>query len=511
MPKVSTDRCMSSATPMSEIPGVVARCRATFRKGALRTIDQRKAALRQLKLLLEEHEVALCDALKADLGKSHYEAMATEVLLVKTDVIHALDHLSSWAKPTPADREGIQLLDPARIHHDPFGACLIIGAWNYPVQLVLLPLVGALSGGNTVVVKPSEVSPHTAALLAKLLPTYFSNGIVQVVLGAVAETSALLEAKWDHIFYTGSGAVGRIVATAAAKHLTPVTLELGGKSPCIVDETANVDVAARRIMWGRFMNAGQTCIAPDYLLVHPAVKAQLIQSLRTARDEFMGPDPKACTDYARIVNERHFERVRKLLAFGTIVVGGEIDAATNFIAPTVLDKVAVDSPLMTEEIFGPLLPIVEFRTADEAINFVNDRDKPLALYVFSTRKDFIKRVLDETTAGGVTINDTLMHTSVAGLPFGGVGPSGCGCYHGKHSFDNYTHRKAVLVKNPGLERVNRVRYPPYSPWKLSVLKAVMAKSKERGPVSLSTIVAIGALAFAGRYAWNWWSAQHGAL
>jgi aldehyde dehydrogenase (NAD+) len=347
-----------------------------------------------------------------------------------------------------------------RVVREPLGVVLVIAPWNYPVHLALLPVIGAIAAGNCVVVKPSEVSAHTSATLARLVPEYLDPDCIAVVEGGVRETTALLERRFDHIFYTGNGNVGRVVMGAAAKHLTPVTLELGGKSPVIVADDADLDVAARRIAWGKFLNAGQTCVAPDYALVARSVKDELIDELARSVTEFYGTDPKGSPDYARIVNDRHFHRLDALLGDGAHAVGGDTDPEQRYIAPTVLDHVAVDAPVMEDEIFGPLLPVLPVDDVDEAIGFVNERPHPLALYLFSRSNAVRDRVVASTTSGGVGVNATVLQTAVPPLPFGGVGASGTGAYHGRAGFETFSHRKAVLAKSTRVDP--RLAYPPYS-------------------------------------------------
>ncbi len=328
--------------------------------------------------------------------------------------------------------------------------------------------MGAIAAGNTAVVKPSEVSAATSAIIARLVPKYLDRDAVAVIEGGVPETTALLAQRFDHIFYTGNGTVGRVVMKAAAEHLTPVTLELGGKSPCIVDEDVDLDVAARRIVWGKFFNAGQTCVAPDYLLVHERVKPRLIDKLRQMVTEFYGDDPKQSRDYGRIINERHHARLSKLLASGKPVLGGQTDEQARYIAPTVLEDVSPDAPIMQEEIFGPILPVLTVPNVESAIEFVNRRDKPLALYVFTNDKQTAERVIERTSSGGACVNDCVSHLVPPELPFGGVGPSGMGAYHGKAGFDTFTHKKSVLDKATKLDAP--LRYPPYADQKLKWVK-----------------------------------------
>jgi aldehyde dehydrogenase (NAD+) len=344
----------------------------------------------------------------------------------------------------------------------------VIAPWNYPVQLLLCPMVAAIAAGNCVVGKPSEVSMHTSATLARLVPEYLDPDCVAIVEGGVDETQALLAEQFDHIFYTGNGQVGRVVMEAAAKHLTPVTLELGGKSPVIVAADADLDVAAHRVAWGKFLNAGQTCIAPDYALVAREVEQPFVERIAQVVKEFYGPDPKASPDYARIVNDRHFRRLEALMDDGTAVLGGEVDAEQRYIAPTVLREVAPDAPVMAEEIFGPLLPVLAVDDVDEAIQFVNDRDRPLALYVFSGSGAVRDDVLARTTSGGAGVNATVLQVAVPDLPFGGVGASGMGAYHGRAGFDTFSHHKAVLKKSTRLDP--KFAYPPYTKRKARILR-----------------------------------------
>jgi aldehyde dehydrogenase (NAD+) len=357
------------------------------------------------------------------------------------------------------------------VYREPLGVVAIIAPWNYPFQTAVLPLVGALAAGNCVVVKPSEIAPHTSALIAKWLPRYLDPRAVRVFEGGVPETTALLREKWDHIFYTGNGTVGRIVMEAASKHLTPVTLELGGKSPAIVDETADLDTAARRIVYGKFFNAGQTCVAPDYVLVHHEVHDALVNRMVSAIREFYGDDPKQSPDFARIINERHHARLTRLLEGADVVTGGESDVSEKYVAPTILRNVRETDAVMQEEIFGPILPVISVPDVGAAIAFVNRGDKPLALYCFSTSESAQDRVLAETSAGGTTINHVWLHVGVPSLPFGGVGGSGTGAYHGRHSFETFSHRRGVL-KKPTLSDPPLL-FPPYAPWKLRWIRRLL--------------------------------------
>ncbi|MEW2066901.1 aldehyde dehydrogenase family protein [Streptomyces sp. NPDC007346] len=438
------------ATPTeapSETPAeLVARLRATFRTGRTKDLAWRTGQLERLRALLTEHGDDLADALHADLGKSRKEAYRTEIDFTVRETDHTLEHLAEWLRPEPAPVP--PHLAPtgatAQTVLDPLGVVLVIAPWNYPVQLLLAPVVGALASGNCVVVKPSELAPATSAALARLLPRYLDTDAVGVVEGAVEETTALLEQHFDHIFYTGNGKVGRIVMTAAAKHLTPVTLELGGKSPAFVDRDTDLKTVAGRIASGKFINAGQTCVAPDYVLTDPETAPALAKALAAAVEGLYGEDPAEHPEYGRIVNERHFDRLTGLLDSGRTVTGGAHDRDTRYIAPTVLADVAPDAPVMGEEIFGPILPLVTVDGLDGAIGFINDRDKPLALYAFTDSPAVRERLLAETSSGGVGMGLPLAHLTVSDLPFGGVGESGMGNYHGRYSLETFSHRKAVL-------------------------------------------------------------------
>ncbi|MEU6773561.1 aldehyde dehydrogenase family protein [Streptomyces sp. NPDC046759] len=434
--------------PAIEQPAdLVARLRATFATGRTKPVEWRTGQLRRLRALLTERGADLAAALKADLGKSGTEAYRTEIDFTVREIDHTLEHLADWLRPEPAPVPAHLGADAtAWTQYDPLGVVLVIAPWNYPAQLLLAPMVGALASGNAVVAKPSELAPATSAALAELIPAYLDTDAVAVVEGGVPETTALLAERFDHIFYTGNGTVGRIVMRAAAEHLTPVTLELGGKSPVFVDRDADLDVVADRLARGKFLNAGQTCVAPDYVLTDPDTAAALEPALVRAVEALYGTDPAQAPEYGRIINERHFDRLSGLLGSGRIAVGGETDRDAKYIAPTVLVDVDPASPVMQEEIFGPILPVVTVAGLDEAIGFINDRDKPLALYVFSESEGTRARIAAETSSGGLGHGLPLAHLTVSDLPFGGVGESGTGSYHGRYSIETFSHRKAVLQK-----------------------------------------------------------------
>ncbi|EKG05717.1 aldehyde dehydrogenase family, putative [Trypanosoma cruzi] len=460
-------------TPIEKIPLVVSRCRNGFRTGVMRSIEQRKKILLSFLRMLDENEEVFCRAVHSDLRKHPNETKFAELSVLRVEAHHFLQHLDEYALPEKPQMEGIFRLEECEIRRDPLGVVLVIGSWNYPLLLTLLPIVGALAAGNTVVAKPSDLAPASADIMHELLLKYIPDSIVGLVKGGVTETTQLLEERFDHIFYTGNSRVAKIIMTAAAKQLTPVTLELGGKTPVIVDASceSNLGVVARRIMWGKVLNAGQTCIAPDYVLVHRQIQTKLIEALKEARDEMMGANPlQNQEDYSAIVNTDHFDRLVGLLKGGTLVFGGEMDKVNRTIAPAVLTDVQLEHPIMTEEIFGPLLPLLPFDTANDVFQFLGPREKPLALYIFADDKRFISNVVENTFSGGVLVNDVVVHVAPSGLPFGGVGHSGMGAYRGKFSFETFSHKKPVMQRKMGLEFLNAPRYPPYTLDKFRVFR-----------------------------------------
>ncbi|MER6345238.1 aldehyde dehydrogenase family protein [Streptomyces sp. NPDC001595] len=456
-----------------DIPGTVIRLRATFDSGVTRPAAWRRRQLHALRRLLRNHTPAIEEALYDDLRKGRTESHLTEIGGVLAEIEHALRHLDRWMRPR---RVAVPMnIKPAtaRIHPEPLGVCLIIAPWNYPLTLTLNPLVGALAAGNATVVKPSELAPATSRLLADLLPRHLEA--VAVVEGAVEETTLLLAQRFDHIFYTGNGTVGRIVAAAAAKNLTPVTLELGGKSPVFIDETADMTVTARRLAWGKFTNAGQTCVAPDYVLVTDAARDSLLAALPKAIHQMFGTNPRTSADYGRIVNDRHFQRLTGLAAQGDLLTGGVFDAGERYIAPAVLTDVPPEAPVMTEEIFGPILPVLTVRDVHEAIDFITARDKPLSLYAFTRDKAARQALVEKTSSGAVVHNAPMIHLGVPNLPFGGVGESGMGAYHGKTSFDTFSHRKPVLSK-PTRPDTLRLIYAPHTSRSFSLIAKAVSRT-----------------------------------
>ena len=451
---------------------LVADLRRVFDRGTTAPLLWRQRQLDGLVALLTEGEEELVAALYADLGKSADEAFTTEIGFTLQGVRHLQRGLRGWLRPRRS-WPGLALA-PAQAWTmlEPLGVVLVIAPWNYPLHLTLAPLAGALAAGNAVVVKPSELAPATSATLARLLPQYLDRNAVRVVEGAAEETGVLLAERFDHVFFTGGERVAHIVAEAAAKHLTPTTLELGGKSPVFVDSGVDLDVVARRLAWGKFTNAGQTCTAPDYVLATPAVAEALAARLEATVREFFGADPQRSGDFGRIVNERHLERLRGLLGSGRAQFGGKVDVADRYLAPTVLREVAPDSPVMSEEIFGPILPILEVADAAEAIAFIRARPKPLALYVFSERREVQQAFLRRVSSGGVGINLTLAQITAPELPFGGVGASGMGAYHGEHSVRVFSHEKSVVRKPTAPDTMGLV-YPPVAERTRALLRRIL--------------------------------------
>ena len=441
------------------IPMIVAAQRAFFATHATRDLSWRLAALDKLEKAILAFEARLTQALHADLRKCAFETYVTEIGQVLGELRLHKRKLRAWARPQRVPGVLTNFPSSNQILREPYGLALIIAPWNYPFYLVMNPLVGALSAGNCAVLKPAEYTPHTSAAIAELIRETFPPEYVTVVTGGTEENQALLDERFDHIFFTGSTSLGRIVMEKAARHLTPVCLELGGKSPCIVDRDADLAVAGRRIAWGKFLNAGQTCVAPDYVLVHQDVKDALVAELKKAIRQMYGEDPRTSPDYPRIINGQRLTHLKRLMQDGAILSGGTCVEAERYLAPTLMDGVRPEDPIMQEEIFGPLLPILTFATLGEAVTFVNARPKPLALYYFSSSRHSQELVLAQTSSGGACLNDTVCHLGNHHLPFGGVGSSGMGGYHGWHSFDAFSHRRGVLSKPTWIDLP--LRYAPY--------------------------------------------------
>ena len=440
-----------------------------FRNGFTKPVEFRIKQLQKLKQLLKENETELIDAVYKDFRKSPFETFGTEIGLILNEINYAVKNIYKWVKPKHVPTALVNFPSKNYILKEPFGSVLIIAPWNYPVQLCLLPLVGALAAGNTAILKPSELTPNTSDVIARLIKNYFQPEIVTTVLGGVEESKALLDLNFNYIFFTGSTKVGKKIMESAAKRLIPVTLELGGKSPCIVDETANLEVSAKRIVWGKFVNAGQTCIAPDYLLVHTSIKEQFLHELKKAILSLYGENPSLSDDYPRIINQAHFNRLATFLNNGSLVIGGKTDSSSNYISPTILSDITWDDPIMEDEIFGSILPVLTFSDIDDAISQVLKTPRPLALYLFTNSLNVEQKVLEQISFGGGAINDTIAQFGNHRLSFGGVGASGFGSYHGKASFDSFSHQKSIMKKNFFLD--NPLRYAPYD-GKIKWLKTI---------------------------------------
>jgi len=457
-------------TTTTTIPDALQRLRTTFATGKTRPLEWRLKQLSELERMLREHEADFAAALQADLHKCAFETALSELGFVASEAKYARKHLRRWARAKRVSTPMMALPGRSYIQPEPKGVVLIIAPWNYPLSMVCAPLVGAIAGGNCAVLKPSEVTTHTSAALARFIPRYLDNDAFAVIEGGVEETTELLENHYDHILYTGNERVARIVMTAAAKHLTPVTLELGGKSPCLVDKSADLEVAASRIAWGKFINAGQTCVAPDHVLVHKSVAAQFADILATKIKEFYGEDPSQSPDYCRIASERHTARFARLLEGQQIHTGGQVDVATRYVAPTIVLDPDPASELMQEEIFGPVLPIITVDDMHHAIQFVADRPKPLALYLFTKSEALEEAVLDRLSAGSVCINDAVIFMVSPELPFGGIGNSGMGRYTGWYGFETFSHMKPVMKRSFRFDAP--LRYPPYTDVKRKIMELV---------------------------------------
>lgn len=458
----------------------VQTARKAFNTNRTRSLKFRREQLLKLQRMYQETADEMVEALLKDLRKPKHEAFATEIDFLINDVKNLLLNFKSYTKSEYPSKPLANFFDTVEVKKDPYGVVLIIGAWNYPIMLSLLPLAGAITAGNCVIIKPSELAPATADFVYRTIPKYLDEECYQVFIGGVQETTELLQERYDYIFFTGSPMVGKIVNQAAAKYLTPVTLELGGKSPAYIDDGTNIELTARRLLWGKLVNAGQTCVAPDYVLCSKNTQEKLLDAAGKIIKEFYGDDVQKSKDLCRIINDRHFNRLINLLSNSNVAFGGDYDPHERYIGPTILTGVKTNDPVMQEEIFGPILPIVNVESVYEAIAFINSNEKPLALYIFSNNQKNIDLILDSTSSGGVTVNDTLMHVVCESLPFGGVGNSGMGAYHGFKSFDTFSHKKSVLRKNfnPFLEKAQSIKYPPYSEKKTKYVAMVNAKRRE---------------------------------
>lgn len=440
-----------------------------FNSHKTKDLNFRKNQLKKLKQLVKDHEQLLYEAIFKDFGKSEFETFGTEISFIYKDIDYYLKNLNSFAKPKKTSTNIVNQLGSSKIYQEPLGNCLVIGAWNYPYQLTLTPAIAAIAAGNTCFLKPSELPENTMKAMAKLINENFDSEFLYVVEGGVEETSEILKLRFDKIFFTGSPRVGKIVYKAAAEHLTPVTLELGGKSPAFVTENADLEVAARRIVWGKFINAGQTCIAPDYLYVHENIKQKFTEKLISEIKKRNYHE--TAEHYCQIINERNFERLEKMIDQEKVIYGGKTSRERRYIEPTVLDQITWEDTIMQEEIFGPILPILSYKNLRESIQKVIKGEKPLSAYIFSNNSEEQNMILEHLSFGGGCINDTLMHISNDYLPFGGVGNSGIGNYHGRYGFETFSHQKSILDKSIYLEP--ELKYPPYTEGKLKILKKLL--------------------------------------
>lgn len=442
---------------MDHIGNLMENQRTFFQSGETLDYSYRLEQLKSLKNMLKKYEHEIYQALKQDLNKSANETLTTELGFLYTEIDVAVKQLKNWMEPEKADAPITHKGTKNYIYKEPYGVSLVIAPWNYPLQLAIAPAIGAIAAGNTVILKPSEFTQATSELLAEMIGDTFNNACFSVVEGAKEVSQQLLEQQFDYIFFTGSSAVGKIVMQQASKHLTPVTLELGGKSPAIVDKDANIDLAAKRIAWGKFTNAGQTCVAPDYLYIHEKVKPKFVKSMKKYMKKFYSKSPLENKDYNRIVHDNHFNRLKNFLFDGEVIYGGNTNEDKLSIEPTIIDNITWDDPIMQEEIFGPLLPIMTFKDLDGVISKLKNLDKPLALYLFSEDEKAQKNVIENVSFGGGCINDTLYHLANPYLPFGGVGSSGMGAYHGKYSFDTFSHSKSIMKQTTKFDIP--LRYP----------------------------------------------------
>lgn len=457
---------------MNDIKSVFNKQKEFFYLGKTNDINFRIDNLRKLKEVIKVNENKILEALNKDLGKSNFESYATEIGIVYDEINVHIKNIKKWARRERKKSSIIYYPSKSYVYKEPYGVTLIIGPFNYPFQLVIAPLIGAISAGNTAIIKPSENTKNISILLEEMINENFEEEYLKVVspLEGKEAVSYLLELPFDYIFFTGSVRVGKIIMEKAAKNLTPITLELGGKSPCIVDSDAKLELAAKRIVWGKFLNAGQTCVAPDYLCVHKNIKEKLLKLIISEIHKQFSEEIKTSPDYPRIVNNNSLTRLSNYIKEGEVYYGGSFDDLELYMEPTILVNTDVNSAVMTEEIFGPILPVIEFDNIENIIDFINRREKPLALYYFSESKKNINYILRATTSGGVTINDTIIHVANGNLPFGGVGNSGIGNYHGKASFDTFTHKRSVMKRGTFVEF--NIRFAPYKE-KINILKKVM--------------------------------------
>ncbi|MGB1210574.1 MAG: aldehyde dehydrogenase [Lacinutrix venerupis] len=449
------------------IPELLQSQKDYFKTGETKNINFRKKLLKKLREELVNQENAIIEALAKDFNKPAFESVLTETSVVLSDLDLMIKNLKKWSKPKRVIPALLNFPSTDKLYSEPYGQTLIIAPWNYPYQLAIAPMVAAIAAGNTVILKPSELTPNTSTLLKNIIEKVFKPEHVSVVEGGVDVSTKLLEQRWDYIFFTGSVNVGKIVAKAAANYLTPVTLELGGKNPCIIDETANIKLTAKRIVWGKFINAGQTCIAPDYILIQKNKKEEFYIAIQNEIENAYSKNPENSEDFCRIINTKNFERLKNMLVNQKCIIGGITNAKNNYIAPTVIDEPSIDSEVMQDEIFGPILPVISYKDENEIESIISNYNKPLSLYVFTNNSTKARNIIEKYSFGGGCINDTVVHFANHRLPFGGVGNSGIGAYHGKLSFDTFSHKKAIVKKGNWLDLP--VRYAPYN-GKLKTIK-----------------------------------------
>ncbi|XP_002060993.3 aldehyde dehydrogenase family 3 member B1 isoform X2 [Drosophila willistoni] len=478
---------------MTTFDDTLQRARSAFASGKTRDINFRRKQLENLLRCYEEHENDMINALEADLRRPKQESLVVETELLKNDVKHILYHLNEWVKPEKPSKSFVNLMDDVQIFKEPYGVTLVIGAWNYPLQLLLVPVASAIAAGNCVVIKPSEIAANCAKFVADVIPKYLDNDCYPVVCAGPSETAELLQQRFDYIFYTGSTRVGKIIHAAANKYLTPTTLELGGKSPVYIDKSVNLRTAVKRILWGKLINCGQTCIAPDYVLCSKEMQEKFIVEAKDVLKEWYGDNIQSSPDLSRIINQNNYQRLLGLMKSGRVALGGKYDASERFIEPTILVDVKPTDPVMEEEIFGPVLPIFTVENAYDAIKFINARENPLVLYIFTSETEVQNLFINGTQSGGACINDTIMHYAVDVLPFGGVGMSGMGSYHGKYGFDTFSHQKSCLGKDLAAigEKLASARYPPYSDQKSSLLTFLLRKRRPLPNLHLPYVLAFG--------------------
>jgi len=489
-------------TPISSFEKLLSSNRQTFLQGKTLTEKYRREQLELLYKLINDNAEQLTQAIQKDIkNRPSGEIAITEISAAKNEIAHLLNNLPEYMTPKKVPSTVAFMTDSAQLHYTPRGNVLIISAWNFPIQLLIIPLAGAISAGCTAIIKPSEVAHNVSLLVAELIPKYLDPEAYKVILGGAKETTELLKYKFDLIFYTGNPNVGKIINEAAAKHLTPCVLELGGKNPVVVDDTCDINIAARRIAWGRWvLNCGQVCLSPEYVIINKNKEKEFVQALIQAIEFYFGKDVKKSSSYARTINSRHFQRVSKILSDNKqyIIYGGETDATDNYVSPTILSNVDDNAPIMKEEVFGPLLTIYPVNDVQkQAVPIIQNYEKPLALYIFSNDKLFVEKIVSNTDSGGVTVNDVITHFTFPGFPFGGTGQSGMGKYHGWYSFLAYSHEKPVLFKYSGLEKLNDVRNPPFDNWKIRLWSALLEEKPKNALSKLFSMTPVVAMVLGG--------------